>query len=637
MSAVVEFEHKTWIEASKREKTEQLEPLARLIRYYILAATTQAGSGHPTSSLSATDLMTGLLFGGTFHYAVTDHLHPNNDRLIFSKGHASPLYYALWAAAGQISEEEMMSYRHFGSPLEGHPTPALQFVEAATGSLGQGLSIGVGMAINGKYLDKLPYRTYVLLGDSEMAEGSQWEALEIAAHYKLDNLIGVLDVNRLGQRGETMYGHDLEAYRKRVSAFGWRTILLHDGHSLPDILDAFRRASRALGKPAMIIAKTIKGKGVHEVEDKDGWHGKALDQDQFQRALRDLGEIDKSVRGTIPKPKNRQPERPVPQDAIPMEYDRTKQVATRAAYGNALQRLYPAFPQIVSLDGEVSNSTKAAEFKEQHPERFFEMYIAEQNMASVALGMSRRAKIPFASTFAAFMTRAFDQIRMAQYSNANIKFVGSHAGVSIGEDGPSQMGLEDIAMFRTIRDGVVLHPCDAISTEKLVEEAARYVGIVYLRTMRQKTPFIYKADEEFPIGGSKVLRKNDGDIATVVAAGTTVHEALKAYEDLKNEGVFIRVFDAYSIKPLDEAALKDAARGTGLVLTVEDHYAEGGLGEAVLSALASLPIPICTLAVRQRPKSGKPDELRGFEDISAQAIVAKVKELQGATRVVERS
>ncbi|HTJ00511.1 MAG TPA: transketolase [Dongiaceae bacterium] len=630
MSVTVELEKQMPSPAVKSQADESLKPLARLIRYYILATTTRAGSGHPTSSLSATDLMTALLFGGVFRYDVAEHQHPNNDRLIFSKGHASPLFYALWAAAGQISETELLTYRQFGSRLEGHPTPALEFVEAATGSLGQGLSVGVGLACNGKFFDRLPYRTYVLLGDSEMAEGSQWEALELAAHYKLDNLVGVLDVNRLGQRGATMHGHDLEAYRRRISAFGWHTIVI-DGHSFPEILAAYQQAAQTRGQPTMIIARTIKGKGVAEVEDRDGWHGKALSQEQFERALQDWGEIDMTVRGTIPKPDPLQPERPTPQTVAPPEYDRTKPVATRHAYGNALTRLYPQYPQIISLDGEVSNSTGAATFQEKHPERFLEMYIAEQNMAGVALGLSRRAKIPFVSTFAAFLTRAFDQIRMAQYSRANIKFVGSHAGVSIGEDGPSQMGLEDIAMFRTILDAVVLQPCDAISTERLVEQAARHVGLVYLRTLRQKTPILYEPTDLFSIGGSRVLRHSVDDVATVVATGATVPEALKAYDILKADGICIRVIDAYSIKPLDEATLQHAARQTGWLLTVEDHYAEGGLGEAVLSALSPLSVPVFTLAVRRKPKSGKPEELRGFEEISAPAIVAQIKDFHSVT------
>ncbi len=611
---------------SNGEKMQRLIKLAALIRYYILASTTEAGSGHPTSSLSATELMTGLLFGGNFKFDAEHPKHPNNDRLIFSKGHASPLFYALWAAAGRVTEGELLTMRTFGSPLEGHPTPAFTYAEAATGSLGQGLSIGLGMALNAKYVDKLPYRTYVLLGDSEMSEGSQWEALQVAAHYKLDNLIGILDVNRLGQRGETMYGHDLEAYERRISSFGWETLVI-DGHSFSQILAAYEKALLITGKPVMIVAKTVKGKGVSFIEDRDGWHGKTLNREEFERAVKELGPIDKTVRGDIPKPENLIPEEPVIQNAKKVSYPKDKPVATRRAYGNALKRVFPQFRNIVVLDGEVGNSTYAEIFKGAHPERFFEMYITEQNMVGTSLGFSCRGKIPFVSTFAAFFTRAFDQIRMSQYSNANIKFAGSHAGVSIGQDGPSQMGLEDIAMFRTILNGVVLYPSDAVSAEKLVEQSARHHGIVYIRTTRKDTPVLYGEDEEFVIGGSKVLKKSQKDVATVVAAGVTLHEALKAYEELNQEGIFIRVVDLYSIKPIDEATLREAAAATRAIITVEDHFPEGGMGEAVRSALAGISVPIHSLAVRKMPKSGKPEELMDYEEISQKAIVRKVKEI----------
>lgn len=612
---------------SDDKRTEKLRKLAALVRYYILISTTEAGSGHPTSSLSATELMVALLFSGAFRYDVDHPEHPNNDRLIFSKGHASPLFYSLWAAAGKLTEKDLMTYRKFGSPLEGHPTVAFRYVEAATGSLGQGLSIGLGMALNAKYLDKLPYRTYVLLGDSEMAEGSQWEALQIAAHYQLDNLVGILDVNRLGQRGETMYGHDLSAYEKRIGSFGWETIPI-DGHSFFEILAAYEKASHISGKPTMIVARTIKGKGVSFIEDKNGWHGKTLKKEECDRALKELGEIEKSLRGEIGKPKDLKPEERVPEVSVKkMDYSKEGAVATRKAYGNGLVRIFPKFPKIVSLDGEVCNSTYAEIFREAYPEQYFEMYIAEQNMVGTALGLCRRGKIPFVSTFSAFMTRAFDQIRMSQYSNPNIKFVGSHAGVSIGQDGPSQMGLEDIAMFRAVLDSVVLYPCDAVSTEKLVEEAAKHHGLTYLRTTREATPVLYREDERFVIGGSKVLRKSDRDRITVIGAGVTVHEALKAYEDLKREGVFIRVIDLYSIKPIDETILREAATATKAIVTVEDHYAEGGIGEAVGSALAALPVSLHSLAVRKKPRSGKPEELLEDQEISQKAILRKVKEL----------
>ncbi len=606
---------------------EKLRKLATLIRYYILIMTTEAGSGHPTSSLSATELMACLLFGGIFRFDVDHPKSSNNDRLIFSKGHASPLFYALWAAAGELTEKDLLTYRKFGSPLEGHPTIAFPFVEAATGSLGQGLSIGVGMALNAKYLDKLPYKTYVLLGDSEMAEGSQWEAMGIAAYYKLDNLVGVLDVNRLGQRGETMYGWDLKAYEKRISSFGWKTILL-DGHSIPEILAAYEEALHGTHQPVMLIGKTIKGKGVSFIENKDGWHGRALKKEECDRALKELGDIDKSVQGEISLPEDLKPKEEPPKGVLKkIDYPVDKPVPTRKAYGNALTRMFPQFPHLVSLDGEVSNSTYAEIFKEAYPDRFFEMYIAEQNMVGAALGLSRRGKIPFVSTFAAFFTRAFDQIRMSEYSDPNIKFVGSHAGVSIGEDGPSQMGLEDIAIFRAILNSVVLYPCDAVSTEKLVEEAARHDGIVYIRTTRRETPILYRPDEPFPIGGSKVLKKSEGDIATVIGAGVTLHEALEAYEVLKKEGILIRVIDLYSIKPVDETTLREAASATKSIVTVEDHYAEGGIGDAVKSALATSPVPIYSLSVRKKPKSGKPQELLDYEEISRAAIIERVKNL----------
>jgi transketolase len=602
----------------------RLEEIARLVRHDILVATSRAGSGHPTSSLSAADLMVGLLFGGHFRFDADRPEHPNNDRLVFSKGHASPLLYALWAAAGAVRREELTTYRSFGSPLEGHPTPRWPYAEAATGSLGQGLSVGVGLAMNARFLDRLPYRTFVLVGDSEMAEGSQWEALQIAAHYELDNLVGVLDVNRLGQRGETLYGHDLEAYERRVAAFGWETFTV-DGHAFPEISEACRKAIETGGRPAMIIARTIKGKGVSFLEDRNGWHGKALDEEDLERALKELGPVDVSVRGELASPEDLRPE-PLRGEA-PEEpsYPTDTPVATRSAYGKALARLYPGYPDIVALDGEVSNSTKSATFRERYPERFFEMYVAEQNMVGTALGLASRHKIPFVSTFAAFLTRAFDQIRMSRYSNARIVFVGSHAGVSIGPDGPSQMGLEDMAMFRTLPGAAVLYPADAYAAERLVEEAARWEGIAYLRTTRGKTPIIYGPDTAFPVGGSKVLRRSAEDAATVAAAGITLHEALAAADLLAQEGIALRVIDLYSVKPIDRKTLRRAAEETAALITVEDHYAEGGLGEAVAAAVPGARLHI--LAVRKTPRSGRPEELLDDHDISRGAIAATVRSI----------
>lgn len=610
---------------SDTRNLEHLRGLTRRMRSLILRATGKAGSGHPTSSLSAVELMAVLFFNGHFRFDPTHPDHPNNDRLIFSKGHASPLLYSLWAAAGEISDEEMMGYRSFDSPLEGHPSTRFRFTEAVTGSLGQGLSIGVGMAMNGRHLDKLPYRTWVLLGDSEMAEGSQWEALQVAAHYELDNLVAVLDVNRLGQRGETMYGYDLAAYERRIGAFGWHTLTV-DGHSLEDISETYRQAVSMKGRPVMIIARTIKGKGVSFVEDRNGFHGKPLEGEDLERALRGLGEVDDDATGSLVPPADLKPSAHRGSAERPEDpgYEKGEKVPTRNAYGNALARLAPAHPDMVALDAEVSNSTRADHLKEKEPDRFFEMYIAEQNMVGAALGMSLRGKHPFVSTFAAFLSRAADQIRMNQYSEPVITYVGSHAGVSIGEDGPSQMGLEDIALFRSLLDSVVLYPSDAMSCERLVEVAEHHPGTAYIRTTRGATPVLYTADQEFRIGGSMELRSSDQDVATVVGAGITVHEALAAHDMLLEKGTHIRVIDAYSVKPLDVQTLRRAAQETGAVLVVEDHRPEGGLGEAVAGALAGVNAQFVSLAVRKKPRSGKPEELLAFEEIDRDAIVAAV-------------
>ncbi|WP_028844165.1 transketolase [Thermodesulfovibrio thiophilus] len=603
---------------------KNLAEIARLLRYYILAATTQAGSGHPTTCLSSVELMTGLLFGGFFRFDSDNPDNPNNDRLIFSKGHAAPLLYSLWTVAGKLSETELLTLRKFGSSLEGHPTKSFPYAEAATGSLGQGLSIGAGMAINGKYIDRLPYKVFVLLGDSEMAEGSVWEAIQLAAYYKLNNLIGIIDVNRLGQRGETMYGHDLEAYSKRISSFGWKTICI-DGHNFDEIFKAYEEAINS-AIPAMIIAKTIKGKGISFLEDREGKHGVALTEDEFKEALKELGEI-KRITVSVNKPEMLQPlSESVTIKEVNKTYSIGEVVATRRAYGEAVAKIFPEFPDIVVLDAEVCNSTYAEIFKKHYPDRFFECFIAEQNMVGMAVGLSLRGQIPFVSTFAAFLTRTFDHIRMAQYSDANIKFVGSHAGVSIGQDGPSQMGLEDISMMRSILNSVVLYPSDAVATEKLVREAARYQGIVYIRTTRSATPVIYSYDEEFPIGGAKVLRYSDDDWFSVIGAGITLYEALKAYVELKKQGIFIRVIDLYSVKPIAREILKKALNETKALITVEDHYPSGGIGEAVMAELGS--DRVYSLACRKVPKSGRPEELLDYEEISAKAIVGKVLELK---------
>lgn len=607
---------------------DQLQKICRLIRYLILASTTQAQSGHATSSLSAVELMGTLMFGGYLRTKLDEPEYKNNDRFIFSKGHASPLFYALYAVAGKVSEEELFTLRQFDSRLEGHPTMRFPYTEAATGSLGQGLSIGVGMAMNAKYLDKLPYRTYVLLGDSEMAEGSNWEAIQLAAHYTLDNLVGIIDVNRLGQRGETMYGHDIKAYEQRVQAFGWQTYLIHDGHNLEEVNKAFEFALHSTGKPTMLIARTVKGKGVSFWEDQENWHSKQLSHDQFQQWLTEQGEIDKTATAEIGKPEQVSGLEPAitthPDLDFEFEY---KNYSTKEASGLALIQLGMTHPQIVVLDAEVSNSTHSELFKKEFPDRFFEMFIAEQNMVGTALGFSRRGKVPFVFTFGAFFSRAFDQIRMSQYSDPNIKFVGSYGGVSLGKDGSSQMGLEDIALFRSVQNCVVLQPSDATSTLQLMKAAAEYKGNVYVRTVREPTPIIYDKNEQFHIGGSKILKYSNRDRLTIIASGVTVHEALKAYQQLSEEGIKVRVLDLYSIQPIDKEMLEKQAFQTRLFLVVEDHYEQGGVAEAVRTALGRHAGKVHSLCVRKMPRSGQPAELLRYEEIDAEAIVRKVKEM----------
>lgn len=602
--------------------SDKTAALAAQIRHHILTMTTAAGSGHPSSSLSATDLLAVLLFGGFFRANLDRPDYGGNDRLIFSKGHAAPLLYALYAAAGKVGADELKTLRAFGSRLEGHPTLAFPYTEVATGSLGQGLSVGVGMAMAAKYVSKLPYRTFVLLGDSEMAEGSVWEAIQLSAHYKLDNLIGIVDVNRLGQRGETMYGHDVEGYAERIAAFGWHTIVV-DGHSLPKIAAAYKKALTQKGAPTMIIARTLKGKGVKIMENQNGWHGKPLNQEQCLTALADLGKVNLKLKGHVAAPPRllEKPSYSVAREPLPA-YVLGEKVATRKAYGQALAALKDAVPEMVVLDAETSNSTFAELFKEVDPKRFFEMFIAEQNMAGVALGFSARGFVPFISTFAAFFSRAHDQLRMSQYSGGNIKCVGSHAGVSIGEDGASQMGLEDIALFRSLWGSVVLYPSDAVSTYKLVSAMAQHRGLAYLRTTRKETPVLYEPHEEFAIGGSKVVKSSNRDQVTLVGCGATLFEALAAYDELKKKGITARVIDAYSVKPLDRETLLAAAHETEAIITIEDHYPEGGLGEAVAAVVSGEGAPVTILSVRQLPRSGKPQELLAYESIDAAAIVA---------------
>ncbi|MGH2685401.1 MAG: transketolase [Actinomycetota bacterium] len=608
--------------------TRELQELGQQLRVDSVRAAEAAGSGHPTSSMSAADLM-AVLLARHLRYDFADPNNPANDHLIFSKGHASPLVYSLFKAAGAISDDDLLSFRRFGSKFEGHPTPVLPWVDVATGSLGQGLPIGVGIALAGKRLDRLPYRVWVLCGDSEMSEGSIWEAFEHAGHARLSNLTAIIDVNRLGQRGETMHGWDLDSYATRARAFGWEAIEI-DGHDVDEIIAAFDVAVAATDGPTVIVARTKKGKGVSAVEDKENAHGKPLAD--AVAAIEELGGMRSAV---VEVAKPTAVDKPHRFDSAGGELPRYevggKEIATRKAYGDALAAIGSARGDVVALDGEVSNSTYADIFRDAHPDRFFEMYIAEQQMVAAAVGMQVQGWVPFVSTFAAFLSRAYDFIRMAAVSRADICLVGSHAGVSIGEDGPSQMALEDLAALRAVHGSTVLYPCDANQTARLVEAMADGDGIRYLRTSRNATPVVYGPDEEFPIGGSKVVRSSADDDVTVVAAGVTVHEALRAADALAADGLNIRILDAYSVKPIDVAGLRAAAEATGgRVVTVEDHWAEGGLGEAVLAAFAesgpSIP-QVEKLAVREMPGSGKPGELLAFAGIDADHIASAVRRM----------
>ena len=604
-----------------------LKQKATNLRIHSITATSEAGSGHPTTCLSAADIVSALFFH-TMRYDTNDAQNPNNDRFILSKGHAAPLLYAAYAEAGIIPDEKLSTLRQIDSILEGHPTPRFEWTEVATGSLGQGLSLGLGMALNGKFLDKSDYRVYVLLGDGETAEGGVWEAAALASHYQLNNLIGIVDVNALGQSQRTMYAFDIDTYCQRFEAFGWQTIGIN-GHNFDEILSALDQAKTSADKPTMIVAKTFKGKGVSFLENADNWHGKAIAKgEDLDKALAELGPLNlEPVQIEAPTAVNSGAGRAAT-ECEPPDYPSDEDVATRGGYGIGLAKLGTANPNVVALDGDTKNSTYAEQFMDLHPDRYFEMFIAEQNLVGAGIGLAKRGKIPFVSTFAAFLSRAYDQIRMSAISQANIKYAGSHCGVSIGEDGPSQMGLEDIAMFRAIPGAVVLYPSDAVSAERLVAEAAAHEGIVYLRTSRPKTPILYDTDEKFPIGGCKVIRQSSEDTVTVVAGGVTVHEVLKAHQMLAAEGITIRVIDLYSVKPVDAETLKAAAADTNKTLiTVEDHYPEGGLGDAVLDAVATEDIRVHKLAVTGIPRSGKPEELLEHHGISANAIVQKVKDV----------
>ena len=605
---------------------ETLKGIANQLRIHSIAATTAAGSGHPTSCCSAADLVAALFFGH-MRYDPKNPKFYNNDRFILSKGHAAPLLYAAWAETGLFPTEDLLKLRRLDSDLEGHPTPRLPFADVATGSLGQGLSVGVGMALCAR-LDKLDYRTYVLMGDGEIAEGAVWEAASLAGINKLNNLIGIVDVNRLGQSQETAFGHNLDVYKKRFEAFGWRTEEI-DGHDLDEIMEVL--AAVGLGsQPLVILAKTLKGAGISFIQDKDNWHGKPLSKEEADRAIAELKPTAKSGIGhPIPAPSQLPPPNLTAPSSYPaINYKTGDMVATREAFGSALLRIGESDPRIVALDGDTKNSTYSEKFFKKFPDRSVECYIAEQNLVGVAVGFATRGKVPFSSTFATFFTRAGDQIRVAGISGSNIKLAGSHVGVSIGEDGPSQMGLEDLAMMRAVAGSTVLYPSDAVSAEKLVEQMASNHGVFFLRTSRPKAAVLYNNDEQFPIGGAKVLRQGNGDKVTVVAAGVTLTESLKAADQLKNEGIGITVIDAYSIKPLAKDVIKAAAQKTNnLVLTVEDHYPEGGIGDAVAGELSVEGIRVHKLAVFELPRSGKPEELLAKYGIDAGAIVRKVKSL----------
>ena len=606
-----------------------LQNKATHLRIESVRATSEAGSGHPSSCCSAADIVAALFFS-VMRYDPKNPKAHNSDRFVLSKGHAAPLLYAAWAEAGLFPKSDLLKLRTLTSDLEGHPTPRLSFVDMATGSLGQGLPVGIGIALNAKFVDKLDHRTYVLMGDGESVEGSVWEAAELARHYGLDNLCAIVDVNRLGQSDPTMLQHDMDGYRARWSGFGWHALVI-DGHDLSAIVAAFGEAARTKGKPTVLLAKTFKGRGISFMENHPSWHGKPVPKgEETQKAIDELTKQLKpsTTALTIQKPSSSSPGATATSALAPPPYKLGDSAATREAFGVALEALGAVNPMVVGLDADVKNSTYTDKFGKKFPNRFFENFIAEQNMLGAAAGLAACGKIPFVATFAAFFTRAYDFIRMAAISQSNIKLVGTHVGVSIGEDGPSQMGLEDIAMMAAQPGIVVLYPSDGTSTYRLVEVAANHKGMVYLRAGRPKNPVLYGPEERFQIGGSKVLRQSASDALTIVAAGVTLFEALKAHDQLKSSGVAVRVVDLYSISPIDRATLMDCARAThGRILTVEDHYAHGGLGDAVLSAVATEGFKVHKLAVRTIPHSGKPDELVDHFGIGARSIVETAKQI----------
>ena len=604
------------------DKFQEWNELAAQLAVDSIRASTEAGSGHPTSSMSAAHLL-AVLYADHLRYDVSDPKNTANDRFVLSKGHASPLMYSVLKAIGAITDEQLLSFRRFRSPLEGHPVPLpeMPWIDVATGSLGQGLPIGLGIALAMK-IDESPARVWVLMGDSEAAEGSVWEAMENAWFHGASNLIAILDMNRLGQRGPTMLEWRGDVYAERARAFGWHAIQV-DGHDVSAIDAAYGEAEDA-GGPVLVVARTEKGHGVSFLANKEGWHGKALSNDEAEKAIAELGG-PRNITITPPKPELRIPQPPKPFTYQLPVYDDT--VATRKAFGETLAAM-AANPSVVVLDGEVGNSTHTEDFQKVAPDRFLEMFIAEQCMVGAAVGLQVLGKTPFAATFGAFITRAYDFIRMAAVSRANLRLSGSHAGVSIGEDGPSQMALEDLAMMQAVHGSTVLYPADGNAAATLTSAMADLPGISYIRTTREGTPKLYDVGERFPIGGSKVLRSGDGDRATIVGAGVTVYEALKAADELSGGGIAVRVIDAYSVKPIDAATLARALRETGLVVVVEDHWIDGGIGDAVLQALAGegvLSGRVVKLAVTEMPGSGKPQELRDWAGISGPKIAAAIR------------
>ena len=612
------------------EQYNELKQKAKLIRKWALVSTSEAGSGHPTSCMSAADLA-AVLFEKYFTYDLANPLNLYNDRLVLSKGHAAPLLYTLFGMAGAYPLDELKTLRKFGSRFEGHPVPSFVYAEAATGSLGQGLSVGAGLAWLAKR-EGLPYKTYVLTGDGELAEGQIWEAANFASHEKLDNLIAILDINRLAQSQETMFGHDIKKYVDRFEAFGFEVIEI-DGHDLSEIDNAFVAATKNNnGKPHAIIAKTFKGRGVSFLENKDGWHGKPLKKDELQKALAEIGDVDDNLKFSLRKPgQTKLPVNAFKEVDIKLSFDKSKEYATREVFGDVLAKLGEKNQEIYALDADVKNSTFTETFQKAISNRFGECYIAEQNMVSVAAALSRLGKIPFVATFAAFFTRAADQIRMAKVSEASIKFVGSHVGVSIGEDGPSQMGLEDIALFGAMPDPMILQPSDAVSTSKLVPHMVAHRGLSYMRTLRSKTPVLYNDSDEFEIGGSKILRQSSNDQLTVAATGITIFEALKAADELQKDDINIRVLDCYSIAPIDKDTLIKCLQETKkkIIITVEDHYEHGGMGDFAAAALAGTSGRITKMAVTKISQSGTKDELLDDAGISAAHIVSLVKQMVG--------